>query len=79
MANCSLFPTAWITAEVIPLVNEGDHQIPNNNAPVSLLAAASKRCKRIVLNQLTEYVTNKNNFTKHQSGYKKLHFTETVS
>ncbi len=49
IVNCSLltsvFPTAWKKAEVIPLVKEGDHKIPNNNRPVSLLVAAPKICE----------------------------------
>ncbi len=83
IVNCSLlttvFPTAWKKAEVIPLVKEGDHEIPNNNRPVSLLVAASKICERVVLNQLTEYMINKKKFTKHQSGNRKLHSTEILN
>ena len=83
IVNCSLltsvFPTAWKKAEVIPLVKEGDHEIPNNNRPVSLLVAVSKICERVVLNQLTEYMINTKNFTKHQSGNRKLHSTETLN
>ncbi len=57
IVNCflltSVFPTAWKKAEVIPLVKEGDQEIPNNNRLVSLLVVASKICERVVLNQLT--------------------------
>ena len=38
----SVFPAAWKISEVIPLPKDGDHEIPNNNRPVSLLPAASK-------------------------------------
>ncbi|CAB4005080.1 Hypothetical predicted protein [Paramuricea clavata] len=83
IVNCSLetgvFPTAWKKAEVIPLLKEGDYEIPNNNRPVSLLVAASKICERVVLKQLTEYMTKKKKFTKHQSGNRKLHLTETLN
>ena len=83
IVNCSLlttvFPTAWGKAEVMPLLKEGDHEIPNNNRPMSLLVAVSKICERIVLNQLTEYMINKKNFTKHQSGNRKLHSTKTLN
>ncbi len=85
IVNCflftSVFLTAWKKAEVIPLVVKegGDHEIPNNNRPVSLLVAASKICERVVLNQLTEYMINKKKFTKHQSGNRKLHSTETFT
>lgn len=83
IVNCSLltsvFPTVWKKAEVIPLVKEGDHEIPNNNRQLSLLVAASKICERVVLNQLTEYMISKRKFTKHQSGNRKLPSTETLN
>ena len=83
IVNCSLltsvFPTAWKKAEVIPLVREGDHEIPINNRPVSLLVAASKICERVVLNQFTEYMISKKSFTEKQSGNRKLHSTETLN
>ena len=34
----------WKISEVISLPKDGDHEIPNNNRPVSLLPAASKIC-----------------------------------
>ena len=81
--NCSLltsvFPSSWKEAEVIPLLKEGDHEIANNNRPVSLLPAASKVCERIVLNQLNEYFAKKKCLSVHQSGNKKLHSTETLN
>ena len=35
--------------------------------------------KHVVLNQLTEYMTKKKNFTEKQSGNWKLHSTETLN
>ena len=31
----SVFPAAWKISEVIPLLKDGDHEIPKNNRPVS--------------------------------------------
>ena len=45
----SVFRVAWKISEVIPLPK--DHEIPNNNRPVSLLPAVSKICERVALNQ----------------------------
>ena len=46
IVNCSLltsvFPTAWKISEVILLPKEGDHEVANNNRPVSLLPVVSK-------------------------------------
>ena len=75
----SVFPVAWKISEVIPLPKHGDHEIPNNNRPVSLLPAASKICERVSLNQLMTYMTTKRRLSEHQSGNKKLHSCETLN
>ena len=38
-------------SEVIPILKEGDYEIPNDNRPVSLLPVASKICERVALNR----------------------------
>ena len=75
----SVFPDKWKKSEVIPLVKEGDNEIPSNNRPISLLPALSKICERVALNQFTEYLTRCNRLTNHQSGNKKSHSTETLN
>ena len=75
----SVFPAAWKISEVIPLLKDGDHEIPNNNRPVSFLPAASKICERVALNQLMTYMTTKKRLSEHQSGNKKLHSCETLN
>ena len=81
--NCSLttctFPTAWKVAEVMPIVKDGDHEVASNNRPISLLAIASKVCKKNVLEQFSSYLISKNLLSPHQSGNKKLHCTETLN
>ena len=74
----SVFPSAWKISEVIPLLKEGDHEVANNNRPLSLLPAISKICERVALNQLTSYMNEKKCLSKHQSGNKKLHSCETL-
>lgn len=75
----SVFPSAWKESEVVPILKDGDHEIPNNNRPVSLLPALSKICERAALNQLTEYMIRRNCLTEHQNGNKKQHSTETLN
>ena len=75
----SVFPDDWKEAEVIALLKDGDHEVPNNNRPVSLLIAFSKICERLVLNQLTDYLVRHKRLSKHQSGNKKFHSTETLN
>ena len=47
----AVFPLAWTKSEVIPILKEGDYEIPNDNRPVSLLPVASKICERVALNR----------------------------
>ena len=75
----SVFPAAWKISEVVPLPKDGDHELTNNNRPVSLLPAASKVCERIALNQLTSYMYKNNRLTEHQSGNKAMHSCETLN
>jgi len=81
--NCSFqtstFPEKWKTAEVIPLLKDGDHEIPANNRPVSLLSIVSKICEKIVLEQFNTYLTKYQRLTPHQSGNRKHHSTETLN
>lgn len=72
------FPKVWKLAEVIPHVKEGDHEIPDNNRPISLLPVLSKVCERIACDQFMEYLITTRKLSVHQSGNKKLHSTETL-
>ena len=75
----SVFPKAWKKSEVVPHLKDGDHEIPSNNRPISLLPVLSKVTEKIALNQFTEYLTQQGNLTCHQSGNRKFHSTETLS
>ena len=71
------FPIEWKTAEVNPVLKEGDHEKPNNYRPISLLPVLSKLCERIALNQLMPYLVENDRLSVHQSCNKKWHSTET--
>ena len=71
------FPIEWKTAEVVPVLKEGDHEKPNNYRPISLLPVLSKLCERIALNQLMPYLVENDRVSAHQSGNKKWHSIET--
>ena len=75
----SVFPKAWKKSEVVPHLKDGDHEIPSNNRPISLLPVLSKVTEKIALNQFTDYLTQQGNLTCHQSGNRKHHSTETLS
>ena len=71
------FPNAWKTAEVTPILKEGDYELPNNNRPISLLHILSKVCERVAHNQLTSYLSSRNLLSTKQCGNKQWHSTET--
>ena len=75
----SAFPRAWKKSVVVPRHKDGDHQIPNNNRPISLLPVLSKLTEKIALNQFNDFLTQQGNLTCHQSGNRKYHSTETLS
>ena len=66
------FSFAWKTAEVTPIPKVGDHDIPNNNRPISLLPVLSKVCERVAHNQLiiTSYLLSRGRLSSKQSGNK---------
>ena len=72
------FPDAWKLAEVTPVLKSGDHEVPNNNRPISLLPVLSKVCERTAFNQFTAYLDSKELLTSKQSGNKQHHSTETT-
>ena len=45
----SVFPRAWKKSEVVPHLKDGDHEIPSNNRPISLLPVLSKVTEKIAL------------------------------
>ena len=65
---------------MVPHPKEGDHKVANNNRPaVSLLPVLSKVVERIAMRQFNDYLTLHNRLTRHQSGNRTLHSTETLS
>ena len=73
----STFPEVWKTAEITPSTKQGNHELSNNNRPISLLPALSKVCERVAYNQFVTYLTTKERLTTKQSGNKKWFSTET--
>ena len=73
------FHSAWKKSVVRPHLKDGDHEIPNNNRPISLLPVLFKVTENIALNQFNDFLTQQGNLTCHQSGNRKYHSTETLS
>ena len=77
--SSSVFPRAWKKDEVVPHQKEGDHEVANNNCPVSLLPVLSKVAERIAMRQFNDYLTLHNQLTRHQSGNRTLCHTQRKS
>ena len=73
-----IFPGGWKQAEVTPIPKQGDHEQPCTNRLISLLHVLSNVCERILMNQLTAYLTTNNCLSAKQSRNKKFHSTETT-
>jgi hypothetical protein len=61
------------------LLKEGDHELANNNRPISLIQSIAGVCERIALEQFMSYLTGNNLLTRHQSGNKNNHSTEMLN
>ena len=84
IVNASLgtgsFPTAFKTAIVRPLLKKNNFD-PNdliNYRPVSNLSFISKILEKIVLQQLSNHLSNNNLLHPFQSAYRSNHSIETV-
>lgn len=76
---CSEFPRAWKKSVFVPFLKDGDHEVPNNNRPISLLPVLSKVAEKIALTQFNDFQTKQDKLTQHQSGNRKNHSTESLS
>ena len=64
---------------MVPHLTDGDHEISNNNRPISLLLVLSKVTEKISLNQFNDFLTQQGNLTYLRSEYSKYHFTDTLN
>ena len=63
------YPQAWKYANVKPVYEKGDKQLPNNYRPISLLSVIGKTMERSVHNYVYNYCTQHKVFTPFQSGF----------
>ena len=59
------------------ILKNGDHEEASSYRPISLLPILSEVCERVVLNQLTPYLTSNQRISVKQSGNKRWHSTGT--
>ena len=73
-----IFPDDWKAAKVTPLFKQGDRSDMNNYRPISVISVVAKVFERIVYNQLSNYLSEHNILSKHQSGFRSFHSTVTA-
>ena len=76
--NTASFPQRWKTAKVSPLFKGGDSEDLNNYRPISVLPVLSKVIERHVHDSLSSCLCENNLIYSEQSGFWKLHSTETA-
>jgi hypothetical protein len=73
-----IFPDDMKFAKVTPIFKTGSKLDCGNYRPISVLSAVPKIFEKIVYEQLTKFLYDNNNISKHQSGFRPLHSTETT-
>ena len=74
----SFFPDEWKIARVVSLFKTGQHNLPENYRPISVLPVISKIMERIMYNQLYKYLTEAGILSDCQFGFRKFHSTTTA-
>ena len=69
------YPAALKIAKVIPIYKEGEHALPCNYRPISLLSVFNKIFERLICKQLVHFLEKYKLLYLFQFGYRKLHNT----
>ena len=73
-----IFPSEWKVAKVTPIFKKGAKSDLNNYRPISLLPIVSKSFKKIVYQQLYDYLNENKLLSNYQSGFRSLYSTQTA-
>jgi len=63
-------------ANITPIFKAGDHNLPQNYRPISVLPVFSKVFERLLYNRLYTFLKANNTITNHQYGFQKGYSTE---
>ena len=74
----NVIPGEWKKAKVTPLHKSGSRDDPRNYRPISVLPVVSKVLERLIQKQLASFFDDHNFLCKLQSGFRRMHSTETV-
>ena len=76
MLKTGIFPDSFNTSKIVPLFKKGDHGLPTNYRPISLLPTISKVFERVIYDQMYLYFNNNNLLADEQFKFRKNHSTE---
>ena len=74
----NVIPAEWKKAKVTPLHKSGTKDEPRNYRPIFVLQVLSKVLERLIHKQLASYFDDHNLHCKSQSGFRRMHSTETA-
>ena len=74
----STFPGIWKIARISPVPKILNPAQLKDYGIISILQILSKICKKLVLQQMTEFIEKRLIYSNHQSGYSKNHSTATL-
>ena len=74
----NVIPAEWKKAKVTPLHKSGTKDDPRNYRPISVLPVVYKVLERLIHKQLASYFDDHNLLCKSQSGFRRMHSTETA-
>ena len=74
----NVIPAEWKKAKVTPLHKSGTKDDARNYRPMSVLPVVSKVLERLIHKQLASYFDDHNLLCKSQSGFRRMHSTETA-
>ena len=72
-----IFPDELKMAKVTPIYKEGDKSNCGNHRLISVLPVIAKILEKLICDQLREFLNENNIISIQQSGFRKLHSTET--
>ena len=72
------FPDKWKISKVLPTYKDDIKSDPNNYRPISILPIVSKIIKKVIFNQLYEYIISNNLLADVQHGFRHTHSALTA-
>ncbi|XP_062531624.1 probable RNA-directed DNA polymerase from transposon BS isoform X1 [Bombyx mori] len=76
--SSGIFPKAWKEAQITPLPKKPNPTSFSEYRPISILPFLSKVLKRLIHNQLSEFLTRNELLNPYQSGFRPGHSTVTA-